>query len=392
MAPVGAAFQKEFTAIVNIINEATVALANFLGLGTKGAIEKTQRELDAAFEKQRKFVAIERRNQKIGLPFDNTYLKSAADEIDRLQKKLSKLKGGTAPPVTKPVSTEDPNDPKGSGSKSGPRDTVAQTQAAIALQSELLRIEQQRFGLTEQELQLRDFAFQKDQAKAEYEEKLALIKTKNITAESKIAESKLAQLEYATDLQQIDNAREQAAMAATTAFEESETALLKAIDLEKAITDEQKRQVELQYALAEIEDSDLNPERKNRLKELTNELSALQNQNANPLTQYMNQLQEELSNTDAMFVTLAQTVESELGNAMSNAITGLIDGTQTAEDVFADMFKNIAKSFISMATQIIAKQLVMIALQSLLKALGAPTGGTGGMSSGSAERTQPCGD
>ena len=77
--------------------------------------------MDAAFERQRKFVAIERRNQGIGLPFDNTYLKSAADEIDRLQKKLSKLKGGTVPgAVTKPKSTEDPEDPK--GSKSGPRD------------------------------------------------------------------------------------------------------------------------------------------------------------------------------------------------------------------------------------------------------------------------------
>ena len=38
-APIGAAFQKEFTAIVNIINDATDALCSVPRLGTKGAIE-----------------------------------------------------------------------------------------------------------------------------------------------------------------------------------------------------------------------------------------------------------------------------------------------------------------------------------------------------------------
>ena len=78
----------------------------------------------------------------------------------------------------------------------------------------------------------------------------------------------------------------------------------------------------------------------------------------------MKQLQAELMDTEAMIVSLAQTIESELSSAMSTAITGLLDGTQTAEEAFADMFANIGKAFIDMATQIIAKQLVLIALQS----------------------------
>jgi hypothetical protein len=56
---------------------------------------------------------------------------------------------------------------------------------------------------------------------------------------------------------------------------------------------------------------------------------------------------------------------------MSNAITGLIDGTQTAQEAFANMFAQIGKAFIDMATQMIAKALI-------LKALGALTGGLGG--------------
>ena len=40
------------------------------------------------------------------------------------------------------------------------------------------------------------------------------------------------------------------------------------------------------------------------------------------------------------------------------------------------MFKAIGEAFIKMAADIIAKQLIMIALQSILKALGATTGGS----------------
>ena len=89
----------------------------------------------------------------------------------------------------------------------------------------------------------------------------------------------------------------------------------------------------------------------------------------------MKQLRSELMDTEEMIVQLAQTVEAEIGSAMSSAITGILDGTKTAEEALADMFKNIGEAFISMATQIIAKQLVMIALQSILKALGAVPGG-----------------
>ena len=89
------------------------------------------------------------------------------------------------------------------------------------------------------------------------------------------------------------------------------------------------------------------------------------------IEQYMKQLESDLMDTEGMIVSLAQTVESELGSAMSNAISGIIDGTMTAEEAFAQMFKNIGKAFIDMATQMIAKALVM-------KVLGIAFGGGGG--------------
>jgi hypothetical protein len=72
-----------------------------------------------------------------------------------------------------------------------------------------------------------------------------------------------------------------------------------------------------------------------------------------------------------MVVSLAGTIESEMAGAMSNAIIGVIDGTMTVKEAFSQMFKNIGAAFIQMATQMIAKALVM-------KALGILTGGAGG--------------
>jgi tape measure domain-containing protein len=91
------------------------------------------------------------------------------------------------------------------------------------------------------------------------------------------------------------------------------------------------------------------------------------------IAQHINKLRTELNDTEGMIVSLAGTIEGEIGSAMSNAITGLIDGTMTAEQAFSQMFKNIGKAFIDMATQMIAKALVM-------KVLGIAFGGGGGSS------------
>jgi hypothetical protein len=90
----------------------------------------------------------------------------------------------------------------------------------------------------------------------------------------------------------------------------------------------------------------------------------------NKIQDYIAQLEADLNDFDGMVVSLAGTIESELGSAMSSAITGIIDGTQTAQEAFSQMFKNIGAAFIDMATQMIAKALVM-------KALGILTGGGG---------------
>ena len=93
------------------------------------------------------------------------------------------------------------------------------------------------------------------------------------------------------------------------------------------------------------------------------------NEDPGKIQQYIQQLETDLNDFEGMVVSLAQTIESELAGAMSNAIIGIIDGTQTAEEAFANMFKAIGKAFIDMATQMIAKALVMKALEFLAAAV-----------------------
>ena len=88
------------------------------------------------------------------------------------------------------------------------------------------------------------------------------------------------------------------------------------------------------------------------------------------LRQYITQLQTDLNDTEGNILNLSQTIQTELSTAMSTAVTGVIQGTTTVQQAFSQMFANIGQAFIQMATQMIAKALV-------LKVLGIFTGGAG---------------
>ena len=68
--------------------------------------------------------------------------------------------------------------------------------------------------------------------------------------------------------------------------------------------------------------------------------------------------------------SLAQSIQGAIGSAMSTAVSSLVTGAENIKTTLASMFEAIGKAFIDMATQIIAKQLVMITLGTISKALG----------------------
>jgi len=89
------------------------------------------------------------------------------------------------------------------------------------------------------------------------------------------------------------------------------------------------------------------------------DLARAQLEAADPINQKIAQLQRSLGDSRGMIASLAGTIESEFGSAMSNAITGAITGTQTVQEAFSQMFANIGKAFIDMATQMLAQQAVL---------------------------------
>jgi hypothetical protein len=72
---------------------------------------------------------------------------------------------------------------------------------------------------------------------------------------------------------------------------------------------------------------------------------------------------------------IAIKVADGIGAAFGQAFQGLITGSMTAREALGSFFKSVGQMFIEMATEIIAKQMVMIVLQTILKALGAAGGG-----------------
>jgi hypothetical protein len=77
-------------------------------------------------------------------------------------------------------------------------------------------------------------------------------------------------------------------------------------------------------------------------------------------------------------INAAVTGANAIGSAFQQAFQGLVTGSMTAQEALSSFFKSIGEAFVSMAAEIIAKQLVMITLQTILKALGFAGGGGGG--------------
>jgi hypothetical protein len=76
--------------------------------------------------------------------------------------------------------------------------------------------------------------------------------------------------------------------------------------------------------------------------------------------------------------TLAGKSAETIGGAFGNAFRDLISGAASARQVLSGFFEDVAQGFAQMASEIIAKQMAMIALQTVLKALGAIGGSAGG--------------
>ena len=118
-----------------------------------------------------------------------------------------------------------------------------------------------------------------------------------------------------------------------------------------------------------------------RTRNAIKESGKLTAQAADPLRQYMVQLRRSVEDTRQMIVDMAVSVENAVGSAFNQIVNDVIAGNANIAESFSKMFAQIGQDFIAMATKMIAKALILKALQALgipILPVGSSAGGGGG--------------
>ena len=156
--------------------------------------------------------------------------------------------------------------------------------------------------------------------------------------------------------------------------------IIAGLDLELALktatTEQAREQLRLEAEIAKLKGQGFTPEEIGAITAKKTELAAPKTDQQN-ITDKIGKLKDEIADLTSIS-NIAITSAEGIGNAFAQSFQGLISGTMTAKEALGSFFKSVADMFLEMAAQIIAKQITMIILQTILKALGATGGGGGG--------------
>lgn len=251
-------------------------------------------------------------------------------------------------------------------------------------QTELLGIEaqlQQRIFAAEQAkdaLLVARLQGEKDLLDIQFKYAQELAREKDVRAQAAIIANGLAEIDNTRlkteqNLQKIQNDRT-----------EKYNDLINNLNLElelKNITKEQDRErLRIEFEINELRKDGLYTEE--QLAVIQQKRLALAAQDT-PGQKRMKELQtglSELTNQEAIAVAAADNI----GQAFGTAFQDIVNGASSGQEAIANMMRSIGENFVNMAAQIIAQQITMIILGTILKALGIGFGGGGGASTGTA--------
>ena len=77
-------------------------------------------------------------------------------------------------------------------------------------------------------------------------------------------------------------------------------------------------------------------------------------QKTSKLEEYIKGLNEQLIDTEAQAIRVADAIGNAIGSSLDRAISGLIDGSATVKDVFADLLKSVGQILVQEGTKMIA--------------------------------------
>ena len=156
-------------------------------------------------------------------------------------------------------------------------------------------------------------------------------------------------------------------------FDEIIAGLELELALKTATTEEAREQLRLKNELRKLEGQGFTDEQVGQITGLQAQIAAPDTA-AQTIEKRIGTLKDEIAELTNIG-NIAITVADGIGAAFSQAFQGLISGSMSAQEALSSFIKSVGDLFVSMATEIIAKQLVMITLQLILQALGAVAGG-----------------
>ena len=163
------------------------------------------------------------------------------------------------------------------------------------------------------------------------------------------------------------------------AAEQSYTKQIEILNLQlqaaEAITREEQQQAELQLKLLNLRNAnkDLTEEQLQSLEAATKKL--FEATNLGPLAAYIKNTSKALADTEARMVRITQTIENQLANGIANFFNGIVDGSKSAEEAFADMLTGMGQALVQEGARMIA-QYIAIGIARMFAGIG--TGGGGG--------------
>ena len=312
--------------------------------------------------------------------------KQAADEESRVRKSVASINKDTLSTALEVVNAQLDLDTLYKGEYTILKDRIKNAQTELNFKTHILRMEEDTALMSARDVREQDAIIEL------FKRKAALLQTQ-ANIQDRLNKNKALELKYTKDIAAIETKGTIKAAGTQAAADIAGARANLAKSLGGTGFDFQQQQLNAEQqaqreALAtrleeinrmqqEVQNPGLTEDRRTSLEDKLKKdqaLLAIDTKRFNTLSA-IEQQQLKVNQVTEQYGALA----TNIGNAFGTAFKGLIDGTMGVREAMQSLFADIASAFLDMAAQIIAKQMTMIILQTILKALGAVSGaGSGG--------------
>jgi tape measure domain-containing protein len=250
---------------------------------------------------------------------------------------------------------------------------LANLQGQVTLKEKLFGIDKQIAVEKERGSLVTAAALEMDKALEERQTRIAEITRSTADTATKNAQIKDATLDADEKIFAVQQAIKEQEAERIKSFDAIIADLNLELALKTATTEQAREQLRLEAEIAKLNGQGFTTEEISTITAKKTELAAPKTDQQN-IADKIGKLKDEIAELTSLS-NIAITSAEGIGNAFAQSFQGLISGSMTAKEALGSFFKSVADMFLEMAAQIIAKQMTMIILQTILKALGAVGGG-----------------